>query len=206
MVPASDLFFDFPHLLGKELHRSAALGADHVMMPAPVVLMFVTRDAIVKSYLARQPTPRQQLQGPVNGGESDAWIGFPDQPMQFVDRKMFPGFKESPQNGAALSGLLQADAFKMPQKNPLGLEDVLWRDSRLIVDSFLQHGEQAVDNMIKRENPLRQPAHNHVGPQSMVRGNFSPSAHFVRFIPRGGRSYEAKRSRVVISHTAGCEL
>src|SRR5260370_39262737 len=59
--------------------------------------------------------------------------------MQFVDRKMFARLEECPQNRIALFGLLQADAFEMPQENSFGFADVLLRDGRLIVDSFLQH-------------------------------------------------------------------
>src|SRR5260370_31204740 len=59
--------------------------------------------------------------------------------MQFVDRKMFARLEECPQNRIARFGLLQADAFEMPQENSFGFADVLLRDGRLIVDSFLQH-------------------------------------------------------------------
>ena len=52
---------------------------------------------------------------------------------------MFASFQEGPQNGVALLGLLQADAFEMLQKNSLSFADVIPRDGRLIVDSLLQH-------------------------------------------------------------------
>src|SRR5271157_142164 len=40
-----DFPFDLSDFFGKEFHRGAALGANHVVMAAPVVLVFVTRDA-----------------------------------------------------------------------------------------------------------------------------------------------------------------
>src|SRR5208337_5561090 len=138
-VFASDLLLDFSDFLREEFNRSAALGAHHVVVTAAVVLMFVTCDAVVKSDFAGQAATGQKFQRPVNGGEADARVGFLDQAVQFVGRKMFPSFQEGPQNCAALLGLLQADAFEVLQENPFGFADVLARDGRLIVDSFLQH-------------------------------------------------------------------
>ena len=51
---APDLLLDLSHLLREKLYRSAAFGADHVVMAAAVVLVLVARDAIVKGHLARQ--------------------------------------------------------------------------------------------------------------------------------------------------------
>jgi len=110
-----------------------------VVMTAAIVLVFVTRDAVVKGDFAGQAATRQKLQRAVNGGETDARIGFLDQPVQFVDRKMLASFQEGPQNSVALSGLFEPDALEMLQENSFGRADVLPRDGRLIVDSFLQH-------------------------------------------------------------------
>src|SRR5208282_2018787 len=52
---------------------------------------------------------------------------------------MLTSFQEGPQNCIALCSLLEPDAFEMVQENSFGLADVLPRDGRLIVDSFLQH-------------------------------------------------------------------
>ena len=112
-VFVSDLPLDRSDLLREKLDRSAALGTHHMMMTAAIVLMFVARDAVMKSNFARQSATSQKLQRPVDGGETDARIGFLDQPMQFVDRKMFTSFEEGPQNCVALFGLLQAHATKM---------------------------------------------------------------------------------------------
>ena len=86
--------------------------------------------------------------------------------MQFVDRKMFTSFQEGAQDCAALFGLFQADALEMSKENSFGFADVLPRDGRLIVDSFLEHvGRRGVDtarqrvaNMILGGRGLRQPA------------------------------------------------
>jgi hypothetical protein len=110
------------------------------MMAAPVVLVLVTRNAIVKCYFTGQPGVRQQFKRPVDGSESDVGILLFHQLIQFIGREMSAGFQKSPQNCAALLGLLQTDASQMPQENVFGLADVLGRDARLIVDSFLQHG------------------------------------------------------------------
>lgn len=53
---------------------------------------------------------------------------------------MLASFQEGPQDRVALSSLFQADAPEMLKENPFGLADILARDGRLIVDSFLQHG------------------------------------------------------------------
>ena len=108
-------------------------------MTAAVVLVFVTRDAIVKGDFAGQSATSQKLQRPIDGGEADARVGFFDQAVQFVDREVFTSFKERPQNRVALFGLLQADATEMLKENSFGFADILPRDGRLIVDSFLQH-------------------------------------------------------------------
>jgi hypothetical protein len=139
LVSAPDFLFKLSDFLGKEFDRSLALGTHHVVMTAPVVLVFIARDAIVESYFASQTATGQKLQRPIDGSETDARIGFLNQSMEFVNRKMFASFKKCPENCAALFGLLQADAFKMLMKNTFSFADVLPRDSQLIVDSLLQH-------------------------------------------------------------------
>lgn len=139
VVFVSDFLFDFSDFLREKFDRSAALGADHVMMTAAVVLVFVACDAVVKGNFAGQAATCQQLQRPVDGGETDARVSFLDQSMQLVDRKMLTSFQEGAQNCVALSSLFQADAFEMLQENSFSFADVLLRDGRLIVDSILQH-------------------------------------------------------------------
>ena len=108
-------------------------------MTAAVVLVFVAGDAVMKGDFAGQAATRQKFQRAVDGGEADARVGLPDQLVQFFGREMFASFQEGAQDGVALFGLLQADATKMLQENSSGFADVLARDGRPIVDSFLQH-------------------------------------------------------------------
>jgi hypothetical protein len=139
MVLASDLLLDFSDFLGEKLDRGAALRAHHVVMTAAVVLVLITGNAVVEGDFAGKSATGEELEGAVDGGEADAGIGFLDEAVQFVGRKMFARFQESSQNRVALFGLFQADAFEMLPKNSFGFADALRRDSRLIVDSFLQH-------------------------------------------------------------------
>jgi hypothetical protein len=122
--------FDFG---GKKLHRAAALGADHVMMIAPLVLVFVTRDAVVERHLAGQPTLGQQLQSAIHGGEPDALILFLDQAGQFVGGKMVARIEKSAQDGVALFRALQADALQMGMEHFFHIAHHLARDRQLIV-------------------------------------------------------------------------
>lgn len=91
-MPAPNLLFDLPNLLGEELYRGAALRTDHVVMAAPVVLVLVPGDPIMEGDLAGQPAARQELQRPVDGSKTDARIGLLDQPVEFVDGEVFAGF------------------------------------------------------------------------------------------------------------------
>src|SRR5271154_3841303 len=60
-VLAANFLLDLCRLRRKEFHRRAALGANHVVMAAAIVLMLVARDAVVKSNFAGQPATGQQL-------------------------------------------------------------------------------------------------------------------------------------------------
>lgn len=140
MVLVPNFVFDFPNFLREKFHRSSTFRAHHVVMTTPVVLVFVTRNAIVKGDFASQSAAREQLQSSIHSREPDARISSLNQPMQFVDGKMLAGFEESPKDGVALASLLQANAFQMLKKDAFGLADILPRDGQLIVDSLLQHG------------------------------------------------------------------
>jgi len=94
IVLAPDLFFELSHFLRKELHRTTAFGADHVVMAAPVVLMLVTCNTVVEGDLARQAALRQQLQRAVDGGIADASVFFLYEAMQFISREMVPSFEK----------------------------------------------------------------------------------------------------------------
>jgi hypothetical protein len=60
-VFASNLLFKFVQVRGKEFNGTAALGADHVVMTAPVVLVLVSSDAVVKCYHAGKAAIGEQL-------------------------------------------------------------------------------------------------------------------------------------------------
>src|SRR6266851_8498572 len=79
-VFVSDLPLDRSDLLREKFDRSAALGTHHVVMTAAVVLVLVTRDAVVKGDFAGQSATSQKLQRPVDSGETNARIGFLDLP------------------------------------------------------------------------------------------------------------------------------
>lgn len=78
MVLAPDLLFQPIHFGGKELNRTAASCAYHVMVTASIVLMLITSNPVMKRNFARQSTFGEQLQRAVNGSKSDARIALAD--------------------------------------------------------------------------------------------------------------------------------
>ncbi len=72
MVLASDLLLDFSYFLGEKFDRSAALGADHVVMAAAVVLVLITRNAVVKGDFASQSATGEELECAVDSGKANA--------------------------------------------------------------------------------------------------------------------------------------
>jgi len=109
-VLAANLLLDLSDLGREEFDRRAALGADHVVMAAAIVLMLVAGDAVVEGDFAGEAATGEEFEGAVDGGESDARIFFFDQAVQFVGGEMLARFDERAQDGIALSSLLQADA------------------------------------------------------------------------------------------------
>ena len=134
---AADLLFDLSDLGREELDRRAAFRADHVVVAAAVVLVFIARDAVVKRDFAGEAATSEQFKRPVDGGESDAGIFFLDQAVQFVGGEMLTRFEERAQDGVALPGLLQAHAAQVPEEDSLGLAHALTRNAGLIVDAIL---------------------------------------------------------------------
>ena len=110
---AADLLLELADFLRKELHRTAAVRTDHVVMAAAIVLMLVAGNPVVKGHLAGQSALGQQLQRPVDGGVSDAGIFFLNQAMEFIGREMIAGLKKAAQDGIALGGVLQPDSLQM---------------------------------------------------------------------------------------------
>jgi hypothetical protein len=140
LVLAANLLLDALDPAGKELHRSATFGANHVVVIAPLILMLVARYPVVEGHFAGQTALRQQLQGAVHGGETDAVVLLFDQPVQLIGGKMVAGVQKGTQNGVALPGMFQPHALEVPVKDFLGLAHHLARDGWLIIDALLQYG------------------------------------------------------------------
>lgn len=109
-----------------------------MVMAAAIVLVFVTRDAIVERHFAGETAFGQKLQGAINRRISDAGIFLLDKPVQLVGGQMVASFEKGAQDRIALRGLLEANIFQVPMKDVLGLANHLTRDRRLIVDALLQ--------------------------------------------------------------------
>jgi hypothetical protein len=138
-VLASDFLLEPVHFVRKKLDRASALGADHMVMTAAVILMLVASNPVVESDLAGQSAFRQQLQRSVDRGISNARVFFLHQAMKLFGREMVAGLEESAKNGVPLGSLFQSHALQMPVQNFLGLTHHLAGDRRLIIDSLLQH-------------------------------------------------------------------
>ena len=139
VVSASDFLLQLVHFMGKEFHRTAAFGADHMVMAAPVVLVLVAGNAIVESDFAGQSALGEQFESAVDGGIADAGVLFLDEAVQFVGGKMVAGFEEGAQDGIALGGLLQADTLEVAVEDVLCFAHHLARDGGLVIDTFLEH-------------------------------------------------------------------
>src|SRR5215472_17796209 len=139
LVFSPDLALQVPNFRREEFHRTAALGTHHVMMAAPVVLVLVTRDAVMKRHLARQPAFGQQFQRAIDGGKPDLGVFLPHQLKQIIGRKVFARIQKSAQNRVPLLGVFQTHALQMAVKDVLCLADHLARYAGLIVNAFLQH-------------------------------------------------------------------
>ena len=66
-MPAPKFLFDLPYLFGEEFDGRAALRTHHVVMAAPVVLVFIARDAVVESDFAGQTAAGEKLKCPIDG-------------------------------------------------------------------------------------------------------------------------------------------
>jgi len=139
VVFAPDLFFQLDYLGRKELHGSAAICADHVVMAAAVELVFIAGHAVRKWNCAGQAALCQQLKRAIDGGKADLGVFFSNQPEKLVRGKMVAGLKKGAQDGIALVCMLETYAFKVAIKNFLGLAHGFARRRRMIVDPSLQH-------------------------------------------------------------------
>jgi hypothetical protein len=125
------------HFRREELNRTAAFGADHVVMAPAIVLMLIAGDAVMKSDFARKTALGQQFQGAIDRGEADPKVLLLYQPVQLVSRKMFTSFQKGAQNGIALCGMFQSNTFEMTMQDALSLTDHLARDAGLVINAFL---------------------------------------------------------------------
>lgn len=140
VILEADFLLELADFLRKKLNRVTTLCANHVVMAAAVVLMFVTGDAVVEGDFAGQTAFRQQFQRAVYGRIADARIFFLHQTMKFVGREVITGFEKRAQNGISLTGLLQADALQVFVEDILGLPHHLAGNRWLIIDAILKHG------------------------------------------------------------------
>jgi hypothetical protein len=140
VILAADLLLEFADFLREKFHGTAALGADHVVMAATVVLVLVAGDAVVKGDFAGQATLGEKFQRAVDRGIADASILFLDQAVEFVGGEVVASFEKRAENCVALASLLQANILQVAMKYVLGLADHLPREGGLIIDAFLEHG------------------------------------------------------------------
>jgi len=105
-VFTANLALDAFHLAGEEFNRAAALGANHVMVVAAVVLVLVAGDAVIESNFACQAAVGEKLERAVDGSEADTLVFFAHETKKLVRREVFAGVEESSQDGVALLRVL----------------------------------------------------------------------------------------------------
>ena len=108
-----------------------------MVMAAPVVLVLVTGNAVVKSHLAGQSAFRQQFERAVNRGIPDLRIFFLDQAVQFVGGEVLARIQKGPQDRVALFRMLQPDPLQMLVQNALRFLHHLPRDRGLVINTVL---------------------------------------------------------------------
>src|SRR6476660_607283 len=118
---ATNFMLDTLYFVGEEFHRAAAFGANHVMVIAAIVLMFVARNTVVEGHFAGQTALRKQLECAIDSSESDAFIFLADQPIKLIGREVVTRVEEGAQNGIALAGVFQPDTTQVVVEDPLGL-------------------------------------------------------------------------------------
>ena len=138
-MAAADFLFELIDFTGKEFHGTAALGADHVVMAAAIVLVLVAGDTVVEGDFAGQAALREQLESAVNSGVADASVFLLHQAVQLVGGKVIAGFEKGAEDSIALRGLFEADTLEMLVKNALSFPDHLQGDGGLVIDALLQH-------------------------------------------------------------------
>ena len=110
-----------------------------MMMAAAIVLMLVTRDAVVERDLAGESAFCQQLQRAIHRSKANARIAFAHELMKLFDGEVLVRFEECEEDGVTLLGPFQADAFEMLLKSILCFTQPFLRDRDWIINAFLQH-------------------------------------------------------------------
>ena len=122
---AANLLLEHADFLAEKFDRTSALGANHVMVAAAVVLMLVAGDPVVEGDFAGQSAFGEKFQRAVNGGVADTRVFFLNKTMKLIGGEMIASLQKSTQNRVALPGLFQADALQMRMQNALGFADHL---------------------------------------------------------------------------------
>src|ERR1700686_2829126 len=107
-----DFLLHLTYITRKKFDRAPALGAYHVVMAAPVVLVLIACDAVVEGNFAGQSALRKQFQRTVNGRVPDAPIFFLHQAMQLVGGEVITGLQKGSQDAIPLRGLLQPNPLQ----------------------------------------------------------------------------------------------
>jgi hypothetical protein len=137
VVAAADVFFEFPDFVGKEFDRAAAIGADHVVVAAAIVLVLITRDAVVEGDFTGEVALGEQLQGAVDGGVADPGIFLFHETMELVRGEVLTGLQKRLQDRVALGRVLQADTLEVLVQDTLRFADHLGGDGGLVVNALV---------------------------------------------------------------------
>src|SRR5208283_1360736 len=82
-------------------------------MVAPLILMLVAGDAVVKGHFAGQSALGQQLQGAIDRGEADALVLLPDRAVELVGREVVASIQKGAQDGVPLVCVLKTNTLEM---------------------------------------------------------------------------------------------
>ena len=128
VVLAPDFLLQFADLGREEFDRATALGADHVMVIAAVVLVLIPRHTVMKCDLTGQTALGQQLQGPIHGGEADPGVFLFHEAMELVRGEVISRLEEGAENRVALLSMLQTYTAEVLVEDVLGLAHILARN------------------------------------------------------------------------------
>lgn len=139
VILAADFLLQIANFLREKFHRASALGTDHVVMAATVVLVLVASDTVVKGDFAGKAAFSQKLERAIYRGVSDMRIFLLHEAVKFVSGQVISSLEKGAEDGIALGGLLQADALEVTVEYLLGFAHHLARERGLVVDALLEH-------------------------------------------------------------------